>query len=187
MVQCIMVASKWKKVMGKNLYIYEDLWGTQDLKLKQWWLKDYFLLGYPPFPFFLFIWKGKESSPHPLRSLPDPLVNVCGLVTNSLRPAWMPPINAGDGQRACMCMGSGSRQTWVQILLPPPTCLLSYHSQPTTGFLQSMPEYTGWLLPLPIMLWKGSVIFVFKSFQNRGCRLHYFILNSQVEVWEKRR
>lgn len=82
---------------------------------------------------FLFIWKGKETSLHPLRSLPDPFVNLCGLVTNSLLPAWMPPINAGGGQWVCMCMGSGTRRTWVQILPPLPAHVMSYHSQPIQG------------------------------------------------------
>lgn len=125
MVQCIVAASKWKRVIGKNryMYIYMDLWGTQNIKLKQCWLKDYFLLGYPPFPFFfLFVRKGKESSLHPLRSLPDPFVNVCGLVTNSLLPAWMPPINAGDG--------SGPACAWA--LAPDrPGCKSCFHHPPT--------------------------------------------------------
>lgn len=104
------------------MYICEDLWGTQDLKLKQWWLKDYFLLGYPPFPFFLFIWKGKESSLHPLRSLPDPFVKVCGLVTNSLLPAWMPLLMLG--------MGSGPARAWT-LAADRPGRKSCFHHPPT--------------------------------------------------------
>lgn len=169
-----------------HTYTHIHLWGTQNIKLKQCWLKDYILLGYPPFPFFfLFVWKGKESSLHPLRSLPDPFVNVCGWlqIHFSLPECLLLML----GQWACMCMGSGTRQTWVQILLLPPTYLLSYHSQPTTGFLQYMPEYTGWLVPLPIMLWKGNAILSSSPSRTLDCCLNYFILSSQVEVWEKRR
>lgn len=124
-------------------------------KSKQHRLKDYFLLGYPPSPFFLFVWKGKESSLHPLRSLPDPFVNLHGLVTHSLLPKHL-LINAKDGQSTCVPMSSGSRQTRVQILPSAPAGLRL--TRPMMGFLLYMPEYTGWLLFLPITLWKRSVI-----------------------------
>ena len=78
----------------------------------------------PPF-FFLFIWKGKESSLHPLRSLPDPFVSLCGVVTHSLLSAECLLIGLG--------MGSGPVGPWLwhqadsgsKPASPPPTDLMA--------------------------------------------------------------
>lgn len=164
------------------MYICEDLWGTQDLKLKQWWLKDYFLLGYPPFPFFLFIWKGKESSLHPLRSLPDPFVKVCGLVTNSLLPAWMPLLMLG--------MGSGPARAWTLAADRPGRKSCFHHpptychtiANPRQAFCSTCLNIQCDFFPYPSC--SGKVSF---CLQNLGCCLNYFTLNSQVEVWGRRR
>ena len=117
---------------------------------------------FPPSPFFfLFIWKGKESSLHPLRSLPDPFVNLSGV---ALLPACIPPSNAGDGSRACAPMGSSTRQTRIQILLlplpPPPFMPLSPRIANLWWGLSTIciSEYTGWLLPRPLMPWRRNVI-----------------------------
>ena len=180
MDQCIMAASRWKRIMGKNMCISEDWWGLQNRKLKWFWLKDYFLLGYPPFPFFfLVIWKGKESSLHPLRSLPDPFVNLWGLVTNSLLPAWMPPINAGDKQWTCVHVGSNPAAT---------THPLNWHpaiANPRQG-LSAICAWTYRLTsPHSHQALEKKCHFVFKSFQRPGLLSQLLYFEQQGDVWEK--
>lgn len=106
-----------------------------------------------------------------MRSLPDPFVNLCGMVTNSLLPVWMPPPNTGDGQRACVPTGSGTRQTWVQILSPPATNVTP-SSPPTANLWQGLPAvYAGIYRvasPPTHHALEKMCHFVFRSFQNGG-------------------
>lgn len=124
-----------------------------------------------------------------MRSLPDPFVkNLRGVVTNSLLPASMPPVNAGDGQ--LKVWGLRAHRLWHQTNSgsnPASTPhQLTVLPQPTCDQFSTLYDWTYRLVSPPThYALEKKCNLMFKSFQNWNSCLSYFILNNQVEVWEK--
>lgn len=107
-------------------------------------------------PLLSFYMKRKRKFSPPFEVISWPICEVERL--HSLLPAWMPPINAADGQWVCVSMSSGTSQTQVEILPLPLTDWCPTIANPWQELSAIYIYIYRWLLPLPIMLWKRSVI-----------------------------
>lgn len=122
-------------------------------------------------PLLSFYMKRKRKFSPPFEVISWPICEVERL--HSLLPAWMPPINAADGQWVCVSMSSGTSQTQAEILPLPLTDWCPTIANPWQE-LSAIYIYIQVASPLTYYALKKKCHFMFKSFGNRGCYLNLF-------------